>query len=198
MGDLAYHSVHQPRVSVAARARWTGDGGSVAFVHDVMAGSLPAEYDTCDVLYTDLPWRTGFDRYNARAGVDDGRTYEAFMAAVFTLVRAQNRPVVLVTGKHAVPLLPRASQKLPVRMPVANRQPALAYVYGAALRPDWDGTDQLLDRLAAMYQRVGDFCAGYGWSARAFARAGKTFVASDYNPECIGYIAAHAAEWVPG
>ncbi len=83
-----------------------------------------------------------------------------------------------------------------MRMPVAAKQPAVAYVYNAGFTPEWDGTDQLLDYLAARFDRVGDFCAGYGWVPRAFARAGKTFVASDVNPLCIGYIAAHAEEWI--
>ena len=189
-----YHSVHAPRVPVEPCRRWEG-GGSVALVHDVMAGPLPAEFEACDVLYADLPWRTGFDGYNGRAGVDDGRTYPAFMAAVSRVVEAQNRPVVLVTGRHALSMLPKPVQKLPVVMPVANRQPALALVYGCVLRCDWEDTAGLVARLATWYRRVGDFCCGYGQSARAFAAAGRRFVASDYNPECVGYIAQHADSW---
>lgn len=197
MTDLGYHSVYLPPVLVEPVERWTG-GGSVAFVHDLMSGPLPAEYDRCDALYADLPWRAGFDRYNARAGVTDGRTYPEFMAAVKALVKEQARPVVLVTGQHARRLLPRAAQEIPLRMPVAHEQPAIAYVYNLF----WLGgrvdltTQDIQARLALAYDVVGDFCCGYGWSARTFTQAGKRFVASDYNPRCVGYIAAHAGEWV--
>lgn len=81
-------------------------------------------------------------------------------------------------------------------MPVASRQEAVAYVYNAGFTTSWDGTGELLGYLAARFDRVGDFCAGYGWAPRAFTRAGGSFVASDINPQCIGYIAEHAAEWL--
>lgn len=196
MTGIGYHSVHAPRVEVEPCQRWEG-GGSLALVHDIMTGSLPVEFDSCDVLYADLPWRSGFNGYNTRAGVDDGRTYPAFMAAVSEVVRAQRRPVMLVTGRHALPLLPKPAQTLPVVMPVANRQPALALAYNCVFRPDWEDTAGLVARLATWYRRVGDFCCGYGQSARAFTAAGRHFVASDYNPECVGYIATHADTWRP-
>jgi hypothetical protein len=191
---IQYHSVHLPRLSEGKVERWT-DGKSVALVHDLLSQRLPSEYRTCDVLYADLPWQAGFAAYNKRAGVDDGRTYRDLMTKVSGMVLRETRPVVLVTGTHALKHLPKPAQQAPVRMPVASRQPALALIYGMELDPAWAGVAGLVDHLARRFGRVGDFCCGYGWSARAFARRGKTFVVSDYNPECIGYIAAHAAEW---
>lgn len=190
---IAYHSVHLDPESAEPRNWWT-DGTSYAFVRDVTRGQLPDEYTACDILYADLPWRSGYDRYKARAGVT-APPWPAFMRHVSEHINGWRKPAVLVTGGHARSHLPRASQELPVRMPVAGRQQAIAYIYNAGFTPEWDGTDQLLDYLAARFGRVGDFCAGYGWAPRAFTRAGGSFVASDINPLCIGYIAEHAAEW---
>lgn len=196
MKPIGYHSVHLPPEAAKPRERWS-DGRSVAFRYDLTAGPLPAEYETCDVLYADLPWRSGYERYLARAGITTGPSWQVFMDHVAGIIRDWHKPAVLVTGAHARSHLPPAAQELPVRMPVASRQPAIAYVYGAGFVPAWDGTDELLGYLAARFGRVGDFCAGYGWAARAFATAGGSFVASDANPRCIGYIAVHASEWRP-
>lgn len=198
---LAYHSVHLDPEPAEPRDWWT-DGESVAFVrdvsavHDTPAHRLPAEYDSCDLLYADLPWRSGYSRYVDRAGAETV-SWSTFMTIVGWKLAAWNKAAVIVTGIHARRFLPPAAQELPVRMPVAGRQQAIAYVYGAGFTPEWDGTDELLTYLAARFERVGDFCAGYGWAPRAFARAGRSFVASDINPQCVGYIAEHAAEWRP-
>ena len=193
MSTLGYHSVHLDP-DPAEPQNWWSDGTSCAFVRDVTLGRLPEEYETCDILYTDLPWRSGYKRYVARAGANT-LDWAGFMARIGGLVEGWQKPAVLVTGAHARRHLPPAAQELPVRMPVAGRQQAIAYVYNAGFTAEWDGTDQLLDYLAARFTRVGDFCAGYGWAPRAFTRAGGSFVASDINPRCIGYIAAHVNSW---
>lgn len=197
MSEPAYHSVYRARIHAAPEARYAV-GDSVAFVHDIMAGPLPIDYRDCDVLYADLPWRDGFAGYNDRAGAVDGRTYRQFLASVSGIVESQSTPVVLVTGRHALSQLPKPAQVVDVTMPVANRQPALALMYGLTAAPEWLGNspDDLLKRLASMYRCVGDFCCGYGASAYAFLAAGKRFVASDYNAECIGYIAANLGRWM--
>lgn len=194
MNRLEYHSVHLPEDQAKGLSRWS-DGRSTAFVHDLMSDAeLPEAFDSCDLIYADLPWLRGFGDYNARAGAGE-RSYPRFMSRVSEIVGRSPVPVVLVTGKHARGMLPPASQEHPVRMPVAGRQAAIAYTYGMGLGGAWDTTDQLLDVLAGMFGRVGDFCAGYGWAPRAFIRAGGSFVASDFNPRCIGRIAQLAPTW---
>lgn len=176
--------------------RWS-DGSSSAFVHDLIGGPLPRAYSTCDVLYTDLPWQKGFSTFNERAGVDDGRTYRGFMAAVSNVIASlpSSRPAYLVTGRHALSLLPEPAQVLDTRL---NEDASVIVVYNASKPHGKFGeARELLRSLAAQYERVGDFCCGYGSAARAFRRQGKTFVASDVNPRCIGYIAAHAGDWGP-
>lgn len=189
-----YHSALKPPVSAKPRQHWT-DGSSTALVHDVATGRLPDVYKTCDVLYADLPWQAGFPVFASRARMPGKPTYKAFMVAVSTLVEAETRPVYLVTGQHAGKLLPQPAQLLPTRL---AEQPSLIFAYNVKpTRQSFGVAQELLRALALEFERVGDFCCGYGGSARMFRRQGKTFVASDVNPECVGYIAEHAGEWSP-
>jgi hypothetical protein len=77
---VAYHGAHEDTVDAEPLERWEGTR-CVTFVHDIMSSpTLPDQYGPCDVLVTDLPWQRGFETFNERAGVDDGRTYAQFMA----------------------------------------------------------------------------------------------------------------------
>lgn len=190
-----YHGAHKPTVDAPRRKRWS-DGSSLAFVHDLTDGPLPRAYGTCDVLYTDLPWQKGFDIFNKRAGIDDGRTYREFMASVSGIIASipASRPVYLVTGRHALSLLPEPAQVLDTRL---NEDVSVIIAYNVHETHERFGeARELLRSLAMQYERVGDFCCGYGSAARMFLRQGKTFVSSDVNPSCIGYIAAHVTSWV--
>jgi hypothetical protein len=196
MPDLApYHSANR-RPLRPAPAPMSGCAGraGVAFVHDLMTGPLPDAYRECDVLYADLPWKSGFDEFNRRAGVDDGRTYADFLAAVDTLVHQSGRPAVLTTGKHALGVL-QPDATAPVALSWLNRQPGTAALYGLNPPDLPDTTHQLLHWLARRYDCAGDFCCGYGLTGRVFAAARKRYVLSDHNPACIGQIAATAATW---
>lgn len=184
-----YHSAHYPPLNTPAVTGCIVSGG-VAFVHDLMDG-LPPAFDGCDVFYADIPWRSGFALFNKRADVADGRTFPAFMDAVWGVI-AQGTPTVLVTGLHAGPFLPEPCQLVPLRL---NEHDAVAYCFALADIPPVLTAADLLVHLAQRFDRVGDFCCGCGSAARAFVRAGKEFVAADINPQCIGYIAAHAPGW---
>jgi hypothetical protein len=189
-----YHSALHPAIFAERVARVEHPNGSIAMVHDVMDG-LPEEMNDCDVLYADLPWRDGFGRFNRRAGVRDDRTYPALMRAVSEALNASSAAAVMVTGKHAKRLLPPADAEVPVTL---NGGPSVAYVYRMEALPmpgpnrEYLPARDLLAFLADRYDRVGDFCCGYGRSGRTFIGAGKTAVLSDLNPMCIGMI---ASEW---
>lgn len=187
-----YHGAHKPVVDAPSCDRWS-DGSSLAFTHDLIGGPLPDAYGDCDVFYTDLPWQKGFGIFNERAGIGDGRTYREFMAAVSSIITRVSRPVYLVTGRHALTLLPEPAWVRDTRL---NEDAAVIVAYSVPeMRKTFGEARELLWSLAAQHERVGDFCCGYGSAARAFRRQGKTFVASDVNPHCIGYIAAHARDW---
>lgn len=191
---VSYHGAHKPPVDAPAVQLWEGNG-CVAFVHDITASpTLPASYAQCDVLVTDLPWQKGFETFNQRAGVDDGRSYPAFLARVCELVESEAVPTYLVTGRHALPHLPKPDVLLPMML---NEDEAVAVGYRPGDEADgrYGVAPELLHALAQRYDTAGDFCCGYGRTGRFFLRSGKRAVLSDFNPTCIGYIAEHAPGW---
>lgn len=183
-----YHSQLHPPIEAEPVDRFELDG-SVAFRHDLTDG-LPTEYADCDVLYSDLPWQAGMDEFNSRSGAQT--TYADFLRAVSVVVATSFVPVVLVTGRHAIKRLPTARQNIRLDL---NGTPAVALVYGDERFPTANTATELLLNLADRFDRVGDFCCGYGRTLRLFQGSGKSWVGSDNNAKCIGYIAAHAPQW---
>lgn len=189
-----YHSALDIAVSAEPLDRFES-GGSVAFVHDVMEGYLPEEYRTCDILYSDLAWQQGFVKFNRRARKEDGRKYREYMAAVSSILEERITPAIMVTGKHARKLLPKAHYEVPVRL---NGPEVVAYCYDFLEEPPGGMDAEELIRYMARerhYERIGDFHCGYGRSGRVFQEEGKSWVMSDFNPMCIGVIAKTAQTW---
>ena len=191
----AYHGAHKPPVDAPAVQMWEGER-CAAFVHDILsAPTLPGSYGQCDVIVTDPPWQVGFETFNQRAGVMDDRTYSQFVARVGDLVESESVPFYLVTGRHALRKLPTPDVTLPTML---NED--VAVIVGYRPGPEMEGAygvaPEFLHALAQRYDVAGDFCCGYGRTARVFLRAGKRAVVSDFNPHCIGYIAQNAPAWV--
>lgn len=194
----AYHTaLASGRVEPAPAVERFEFRGSLAFVHDLLADRItdpaPAEFAPVEVFYADPPWPAGFREFERRAGVAEGRAYAQFMRRLDGLVRAEGRPIVLVAGKLALKHLPRPDN---VYATALNGAGVLAICYRVKLRSITNART-ILAELADRFGVGGDFCCGYGRTARAFLAAGKTFVVSDYNPRCIGHIAAHAESWAP-
>lgn len=166
----------------------TGEGLSgfttvngTAFVHDVMSADyLPDAYRECDVLYADPPWQRGYKTFTQRCCITDPPTYDTFMFHVVDLIERTELPAVMIAGKQAAKYFDGWTA-VPTRL---QRFEAIAYY--SQLKPVQAYTATgILEGLARGYECVGDFFAGFGSSARAFTLAGKRFVASDCNPQCI-------------
>lgn len=174
---------------------WSGPN-CVALQHDVLH-PLPAPYALCDVLYSDPPWRSGYDEFNRRAGVTDAIPYPDFVRALESRLLSLDVPTFVTGGNGFAGLLRHGWDTRPIKL---NGNACLLFYRDAPDDLDIpDTAEALLGVLAARFGFVGDPCCGYGRSARAFARAGKGFVASDHNARCVGYIARHAPIWLtPG
>lgn len=190
--DSKYHSGLSGPVKGLKRVGFFSIHDSVAFAWDVLEGRLPKMYSECDVFYSDLAWKAGFERFNERAGVKDQRSFAQYMEAVSKIIMGTRAASVIVTGKHAERYLPNHCQALHSTL---NGLPCMVYVYNTKINCKDETTIDILKYMASRYKRVGDFCCGYGRSGRIFARHGKSFVMSDFNPECIGYIAQNAERW---
>lgn len=188
----AYHTaLSDDDVKASSVYRWE-HCGSQAFVHDIALG-LPLEFYACDVLYADLPWADGYEEFNRRAGKLNALPYEKWLYRLNSTLALSGKPWVVSGGARALRGL---GCEWVTRFQLNG---STAAMMGAGL-PQIGPRDQIaiLRHLAVRYRCVGDFCCGYGRTARVFAAAGKTFVASDLNPKCIGYVAANAPEWISG
>jgi hypothetical protein len=181
---------------------WSDDRGLVAFVHDAFA-PLPGEYQACDLLWVEPPWRRGFPVFEERAGSSNpGRSWSGLIYAMSRHLLALQVPTVIVSGLEGQRFLPVPGRVTSCRLHGAQawlslyhdveRQAGLGRLLTADL-----STTATLELLADHFDCVGDSCCGYGQAGYAFARAGKRFVLSDFNANCIGYIAKHAPDWHP-
>lgn len=164
--------------------------GSVAFFYDVTKPNLRINlFKDCDVFYTDLAWKHGLYRFNEMAGVNVG--YKEYLFGVSNIIVKQSKPMFIVAGKTEGKHLPTPTATFPI---VLNGGNAVVYVYNYSKGVCEKDTIQLLKRLAKEFNKVGDFCCGYGRSGRIFTDNGKKFVMSDYNKKCIGYIKDYYSE----
>ena len=175
---------------------------SVAFRYNLESrhtcDGLPDEYATCDVLYGDPPWPAGYAEFNRRGGVTDPKGYSYFAKMVDTLMALSGRPGVLIAGRSFLASTGSARVARETRRTTLNGEPALAILYGGLSLPNTGSSEDVLIYLARHFRRVGDFMCGYGRAGRVFAADGGSFVLSDCNASCVGYVASHAAEWFPG
>lgn len=190
--DLKYHSALFEVTTARPVRRWE-KGGNIALVHNVTQ-NLPREMDRCDVIYSDPPWQQGYDIFNQRAGIKTSLPYSTFIRILGTAIEASRKPAVLVLHMGAVKHLPSPTRVRHVIFSPHKCQ-AIAAEYGET-GVTADNTNDILAQLAERYQCVGDPCCGYGWTARAFAAAGKRFVCSDISAEAIGYLASKAEDWL--
>lgn len=179
MRDLYHSALGEPPKGKSVTGFTTVNGE--AFVHDIMSADyLPEPYQQCDVLYADPPWRNGYKVFAERCCVDPAKTYDVFMWHVVDLIDRSGLPAVMIVGKQASKYF-EDWRAVPVRL---QRFDAIAYYRGTVPVQAYTANG-VLEGLAKRFDCVGDFFAGYGSSARAFTLAGKRFVASDCNAQCI-------------
>jgi hypothetical protein len=147
------------------------------------ADYLPDAYSACDVLYSDPPWNRGYKTFAERCCIESPPTYDTFMWHMVDLIDRADLPTVLIIGKQAAKYF-KEWTAAPTRL---QRFESIAYYRNLKPIQAYTATG-ILEGLAKQFECVGDFCAGYGSAARTFVLAGKRFVASDCNPQCIAML----------
>ena len=146
--------------------------------------NLPKLYESCDVLYSEPMWDAGVNKFNERAQIS--ADYKDYLRNINTMCKT--KPSIIVMGKKAKAYLTDVQQVLDVSL---NGAKAQAYVYNMSVSSrmrECITAKQLIEYIAIKYNRVGDFCCGYGRTGRIFYEHNKSFVQSDYNGKCIAYI----------
>jgi hypothetical protein len=181
---VSYHSALTKPLQIDRTLQRFESDGSIVFQHDLFNG-LPPEYDHCDVLYLEPPWKDGYEEFNRRAGVVR-LDYGAFIEAINVIIDAVSIPVIVVLGVRSGKYLRAADLKLPIKL---NGAECVAYCFHITELPPCSTTVELLNELAQRYMRIGDPNCGYGIAGSVFATWRRSFVLSDYNGQCIAYCA---------
>jgi len=158
--------------------------GSIAFQADIMQG-LHEYFDECDILYAEPPWVDGYGITQERAGTNV-RAYRPFIEAIGRVISQKQKPTIIIIGISHKEYLPYTNMIYPVKL---NGYKARAFCYNIdPVGLDFNDCPALIASLAKRYNKVGDFCCGYGNTGKIFFKAGKEFVMCDINPRCIGFI----------
>lgn len=189
MSKSDYHSALSSELNVEPVERAVCRDG-IVLCWDVTTGHLPTDFDACDVLYAEPPWRDGMAVFNERVG--GGPAYEDVIASVNRVIVSTRRPVVIVTGRHAEKKYNTPNQRVEITL---NGAPAIALVYRTFIYTPVNTNEDVIAHLAEEFACIGDFMCGYGNTARIASRHGARWVLADYNPRCVGYVAEHADEW---
>lgn len=174
-----YHTALRDPEYKGDRYAWARTPKGPVFTYDLFLREYPTEFNSCDVFYSDLPWRSGFNEFEGRAG-RSGREYLDFISAAKDHVRHYRKPTVFVTGKHVLfDLDPDAAYPTTL-----NGQLAMAMCWGLTLSRH-KSERSILTELSERFSVAGDYCCGYGRTGEYF----DAFVMSDYNESCVGYVA---------
>lgn len=195
MTDIPYHS------ALATGKLYEADplpSGVVHFDHrensvqcwDINNGVIPEEFYECDLIYAEPMWPAGVKNFDERAGVQTP-SYPEHCLAVGGIITKLGKPTVMTTSKKMLATLPYPD--MVTECDLNGGRAHIGFWHGAFAIGDTN--QEIIRHLAAQYDRVGDFCAGYGTTGRLFIEAGKNAVLSDYNASCCGYIAKHMETW---
>ena len=157
---------------------------SVAFHHDVInSDSLPKEYDNCDVLYSEPSWSGGIEKFDTRANTKT--TYDSYANAINNIIEKKNIPIFLIVGVKDSKKLIKPDECHETKI---HNAPARLNVYNWNYKGSLKNNYSIINHLSNYFNCVGDFSCGYGNTGEIFLRNNKSFVMSDYNKKCIGYI----------
>lgn len=187
----AYHTFRRPPLPPKPLHTFTHQK-CFGIVNDLIENkTLPKQFATCDVFYSEMPFRAGFPIFEerARSGHADQRTYEDLLEGARRAVNfflERKIPGCVICSKKDMKALPDPGRVIGVDL---NGYGESMAIYGdIPERIDNETNETFIHGLASYFNRIGDFTCGYGIAPRIFFSRGKTFVASDYNPDCIGHL----------
>lgn len=164
--------------------------GNCVFVWNTGTRDIPEAYSQCDLLYSEPAWPHGLKVFGDRANAEVP-TYAEYSKGIGHIITELNKPTVLICSLQLIKHIK------PPDLLTGTRLNGSVVPVGF-----WNGafglgstSQMLMTDLASRYDRVGDFCAGYGNTGRTFVEGGKGCVLSDYNAKCCGYMAANMEGW---
>lgn len=178
-----YHSALTQPLKVEKELSYYGSNGNFAIKRDICKG-LPEEFRLCDVIYSEPSWLMGYEKFMNRA--ESEGDYKRYLQSISNVVESTSNPIFIITGRHALKRLPIPHYSQEIKL---FHHDSFLLAWNGEIKHKVKNTDELLDYLSDKYKKVGDFCCGYGNTARVFLNKGKEFVMSDINGKCVYYIA---------
>ena len=187
----SYHSALGEEVDIDPIERCVFQNGE-AFRWDITNG-MPPEFDKCGAVYSEPPWRSGFESFNKRAGVDNElRSYQNLIDSISSACVKFKKPCFILTSKADSKLYKKTSGSVPVKFEVHGFYESVCVCFNVEA-PNFGvesiTTAQLIKWITKKYSVVGDFCCGYGTTGEKVIKEGGYAVLCDYNPKCVAVVA---------
>ena len=158
------------------------------FCSDIIKFNLPNEYKDCDFLYADPPYPQGFKIFEERAKIKKKRTYNEFVNALNKIILNFKKPIFMTVGKILLKKLIKPKQIISINFSIHNSTVDLA-IWNYYIEEKIESTNNLMKYLGLRFDKMGDFCCGYGDNIERFLlNGGKKFVASDLDSKCIAIL----------
>jgi len=161
--------------------------GNIVLRNDLCSmKKLPDEFRNCDILYSEPAWKSGYEKFIARAKKEQSQ-YQEYIMAINDVILHEKRPIWIILGSHILSKFKKLDQIIPI-----NLHGYMTNLCGWNDLHDYGTFKTNYDfvaKLAEKFSCVGDFCAGYGNTGRIFQEHQKKFILSDINGNCIYQIA---------
>lgn len=161
-----------------------------AFVFDLndTEGSLPEEYNKCDVFYSEIPYKDGYAKFMNKVK-SDFPLYKLFYEKVANILNYhKNIPSCFIGPKLMKSYLSDDFKMSEIKLN-GVKENFFYRGFNEEIK-DLKTNHEVMNYLSINFECVGDFCCGYGNTAEAFKKANKHFICSDVNPKAIGGLRA--------
>ena len=154
-----------------------------AYVHNIHDG-YDDRWSSADVIYTEPAWRTGYAKFMRSAG-QSPEGYDEYLDDIRRACLKFGKPAYVVAGKSMLRTL-KPHFSYPVKLSEHGCD-AYICVYNFEDLTEDETNTALIRRLCGTYKTICDINCGCG-NLLAFANPDNSFIFSDVNAECIGYI----------
>lgn len=180
-----YHSALNPEFFNETGIKKIIKNGNEAFQFDIN------EYfeisKDIDLIYSEPSWIDGYEKFIERSEMNSKYNFDDYLYSIANIIKNTDLPIVLIIGKSFISKLPDFNSKIPIKLHGYK-----TFMYGWLIDlKDFEANSnyEVIKKLSEKYNKVWDFCCGYGNTGRIFKENGKSFVMSDINEKCITYVA---------
>jgi len=156
--------------------------GCIGMRQNIIEDGMHEDFRGCDVFYCEPPFPHGIKVYDERAGEStDG--FDSFAKSFAIAWESLTVPRMAVVSKRQLRSLSKPDHWTKVKV-MSNWENLACW----GIKPAEGLTSlQMGKYLGHSHKRIGDLMCGYGMPVVSFmqAKAGNTFVAADYDAQCI-------------